>query len=153
MEVMQHMSGRTKRKRGGQPDNQNARRHGFYSDYFDPRQVREFKKIIKKEGVSPQVAAIRIKLDSVLGSGPVNRRLLREARHLLVNYYASEGNLSKEDRSEIKRFVRAIFKNAGANQLPTKLIKQSVNTAANQAETPVSVPKCRNQSSRIEKKT
>jgi hypothetical protein len=58
-----------------------------------------------------------------------------------------------EEKTEIRRFVRAILKNAGANQLPTKLIKQSVNTATNQAETPVSVPKCRNQSSRIKKKT
>jgi hypothetical protein len=113
-----------KRKRGGQPGNQNARKHGFYSDYFDPRQLRKFRKIIKQEGVSPQVAAIRIKLNSVLGSGTVNRRLLREARHLLVKYYVSEGNLSKEDRTEIRRFVRAIFKNAGTNQPQTKLIKE-----------------------------
>jgi hypothetical protein len=114
------MVGRTKRKRGGQMGNQNARKHGFYSDYFDPQQVREFRKIIKQEGLSPQVAAIRIKLNSVLGSSPVNRRLLREARHLLVKYYGSEGNLYKEDRSEIKRFVRAIFKNAGTNQAKLK---------------------------------
>jgi hypothetical protein len=58
-----------------------------------------------------------------------------------------------EEKTEIRRFVRAILKNAGANQLPTKLIKQSANTATNQAETPVNVPKCRNQSSRIKKKT
>ena len=141
------MAGRTKRKRGGQVGNQNARKHGFYSDYFDPQQVREFQKIIKQEGVSPQVAAIRIKLNSVLGSSPVNRRLLREARHLLVKHYDSEGNLSKEDRTEIKRFVRAIFKNAGTNQLQTKLIKKSINTGTNQAKTPVSVQKSRDKSS------
>jgi hypothetical protein len=128
-----------KRKRGGQKGNQNARKHGFYSDYFDPRQLREFRKIIKKEEVSPQVAAIRVKLNSVLGSGPVNRRLLREARHLLVKYYASEGNLAKEEKTEIRRFVRAIFKNAGTNQPQTKLIKKNINNGTNQAKTPVSV--------------
>jgi hypothetical protein len=138
---------KTKRKRGGQMGNQNARKHGFYSDYFDPRQVREFQIIIEKEGVSPQVAAIRIKLNSVLGSSPVNLRLLREARRLIVEYYNSDGNLCREDRAEIRRFVRAIFKNAGTNQLQTKLIKKRANTGTNQAETLISVQKYRNKSS------
>jgi uncharacterized protein YjcR len=110
------MGKNTKRKRGGQPGNQNARTHGFYSDYFDPRQLREFRKIIKKEEVDPRLAAIRVKLNLALGSGPVNRRLLRETRRLLVKYYVSEGNLSREEKTEITRFVRSIFKNAGTNQ-------------------------------------
>jgi hypothetical protein len=122
-----------KRKRGGQPGNQNARRHGFYSGYFDPGQVRDFRKIIEEECVPPQVAAIRIKLGSVLGSGPVNPRLLREARRLLVEYCGSKGNLNKEDRTEFRRFVRAILKNAGTNQLQTKLIKKNINNGTNQA--------------------
>jgi hypothetical protein len=128
------MGNKTKRKRGGQPGNQNARRHGFYSGYFDNSQDCEFRKIIKEEGVAPQVAAIRIKLGLVLGSGTVNPRLLREARRLLVEYYGSEGNLHKEDRAEIRRFVRAILKNAGTNQPQTKLTEKNMNDGTNQAE-------------------
>jgi hypothetical protein len=42
-----------------------------------------------------------------------------------------------EEKTEIRRFVRAIFKNAGTNQLQTKLIKKKANTGTNQAETPI----------------
>jgi hypothetical protein len=87
------MGNKTKRKRGGQPGNQNARRHGFYSGYFDPGQIRDFRKVIK------------------------------------------------EDRVGIKRFVRAILKNAGTNQLQTKLMKKMANNGTNQAKTPINVPK------------
>jgi hypothetical protein len=46
-----------------------------------------------------------------------------------------------EEKIEIRRFVRAIFKNAGTNQPQTKLEKKNIITGTNQAETPINVPK------------
>jgi len=132
---------KTKRKRGGQSGNQNARKHGFYSDYLDSRQIREFRNIVDRENVKPQVAFLRVKLGSILGYSLVNRRLIREACHLLVEQFSSDDWMDTEDKAELKRFVRASFGNAGTNQLQSKLKKTNKHAGTIKAKTPASVRK------------
>jgi len=57
---------RHKRKPGGQPGNQNARKHGFYSSKLNPDESCRFWNIVNLKGVEPEVVAFRLKLHSVL---------------------------------------------------------------------------------------
>jgi hypothetical protein len=132
---------KTKRHRGGQKGNQNARKHGFYSDYLDSRQIREFRNIVDRENVKPEVAFLRVKLGSILGYNLVNQRLIREACHLLVEQFNSDGWMDKEDKAELKQFIRASLGNAGTNQLQSKLIKTNKHAGTIQAKTLASVHK------------
>jgi hypothetical protein len=132
---------KTKRHRGGQKGNQNARKHGLYSGYLDSRQFREYRNIINRENIKPEVAFLRVRLGAVLGYSLVNQRLIREACHLLVEQYSSDVWMDKEDKAEFKRFVRASLGNAGTNQLQSKLIRTNQHAGTIQAKTPTSVRK------------
>jgi hypothetical protein len=106
------MEHKPKRKRGGQQGNQNARKHGFYSVNLNPREICEFWNIINLGGVEPELVALRIKLYSALRDAPGNRRVLREASHLLVKWYHSKYHFDRKDNAEFKKFVRNILKTA-----------------------------------------
>ena len=57
----------TKRRRGGQKGNRNARKHGFYSASLSPDQTRQVWDMTTLEGVDPEVALM---IAPCLISGP-----------------------------------------------------------------------------------
>jgi len=73
-----------KRKRGGQKGNRNARKHGFYSGTLSPAETSQLWNITNLEGVDPEIALIRVRLQSCLEHHPGNRRVIREASRLIV---------------------------------------------------------------------
>jgi hypothetical protein len=110
-EVTQKVTGQaqTKRKRGGQEGNGNARKHGFYSDTLSPTQAQEVWNIINLEGVDFEIAAIRVKLRSSLEVNPGNRRVIGEASRLLVKWYSQKFGLDSTDRNDLKSIVENIL--------------------------------------------
>lgn len=96
-----------KRPRGGQPGNQNARKHGFYSRKLTPEEICRFWNITNLEAVEPEIAAFRIKLHSVLQLDPDNRRVLKEAVKVLAKWYQSKDTMSKEETKIFKKVVWA----------------------------------------------
>jgi hypothetical protein len=98
---------RTKRKRGGKAGNRNARKHGFYAASLSPAEICEFWNIINTEGLEPELA--RVKLCSVLGRDPGNRRVLGEASKLIAGWYSSKYRLDKTNSFAVKKFVRSIL--------------------------------------------
>ena len=98
-----------KRHRGGQPGNQNARKHGFYSPYMSQPEIRELHQTLDLGGVDRQVAVTRIKLSSALLADPANRRVLGDASRQLVKYYRFQNYMDKEDYAEIKKFIRLVI--------------------------------------------
>ncbi len=109
---------RTKRRRGGQAGNRNARKHGFYARSLNPTEICEFWNIVNTEGLEPEVAALRVKLRSVIEHDPCNRRVLREASKLIARWYSSKYRLNKTDSSAIKKLVWGILQNY-LNPLPS----------------------------------
>ncbi len=55
-----------KRKRGGQPGNQNARKHGYYSKHFSPEQMKQLEVIDYHKGLDPEIKLLRVKINSLL---------------------------------------------------------------------------------------
>jgi hypothetical protein len=94
-----------KRKRGGQEGNLNARKHGFYSAALSPVETRELWAITNQEGVDPELALIRVKLQSSLERDPGNRRVVREASRLLVKWYSESYGLDSIERNYLKAVV------------------------------------------------
>ena len=89
----------SKRTRGGQKGNQNARKHGFYSSTLSPAEASRLQTITELEGVDPQIALLRVKLQSSLQHDPGNRRVLKEASASLAAWYAAEYGLDSTDRN------------------------------------------------------
>jgi len=98
-----------KRKRGGQKGNRNARRHGFYSATLSPAETRQLWNITNLEGVDPEIAFVRVKLQSSLQHDPGNLRVIREASRLLVKWYSANYRLDPTDRNYLKSVVENLL--------------------------------------------
>jgi hypothetical protein len=104
--------GRKKRHRGGQPGNQNARKHGFYAANLSKEDLAELWRRCNEQGTEPLVALLQTKLLFVLRHDPQNKRLLRElARQMNKMLYAkfgSEGENGSDVRFTTHEFIKAI---------------------------------------------
>jgi len=98
-----------KRKRGGQKGNRNACKHGFYSGTLSPVETSQVWNITNLEGVDPEIAFIRVKLQSSLQHDPGNLRVIREASRLLAKLYSANYRLDPADRSYLKTVVENLL--------------------------------------------
>jgi len=98
-----------KRRRGGQKGNRNARKHGFYSGTLSPAETSQLWNITNLEGVDPEIALIRVKLQSSLQYDPDNRRVIREASRLLAKWYSADYRLDPTDRNYLKTVVENLL--------------------------------------------
>jgi len=105
-----------KRKRGGQQGNRNACKHGFYSGTLSPVETSQLWNITNLEGVDPEIAFIRVKLQSSLQHDPGNRRVIREASGLLVKWYPANYRLDPTDRNYLKTVVENLLEIASMRQ-------------------------------------
>jgi len=105
-----------KRKRGGQKGNRNARKHGFYSGTLSPAETSQLWNITNLEGVDPEIAFIRVKLQSSLQDDPGNRRVIREASRLIVKWYSGIYRLDPTDRNYLKTVVENLLEIASMRQ-------------------------------------
>jgi hypothetical protein len=96
-----------KRPRGGQKGNQNARVHGFYSTTLEPREMYRFWNIVNQQAVDPEIAALTVKLRSLIQVDRDNRRALGEAAKLLGKWYSAKHGLSKTDSRSLNRVIFA----------------------------------------------
>jgi hypothetical protein len=109
----------TRRKRGGQKGNGNARKHGFYSAALSPAQTSQLWNIVNLEGVDPEVALIRVKLQSSLQHDPGNRRVIKEASRLIVKWYSESYGLDATTGSYLKSVVQDLLETASIRQSTT----------------------------------
>ena len=105
-----------KRKRGGQKGNRNACKHGFYSAALSPAETRELWSVTNQEDIDPEIALIRVKLQSSLERDPDNRRVVREASRLLVKWYSENYGLDSIERNYLKAVVDNFLEIAYARQ-------------------------------------
>jgi len=105
-----------KRKHGGQKGNRNARKHGFYSAILSPAETSQLWNITNLEGVDPEIALIRVKLQSSLQHDPGNRRVIREASRLLAKWYSANYGLDPTDRNYLKTVVENLLEIASLRQ-------------------------------------
>jgi hypothetical protein len=108
-----------KRKRGGQKGNGNARKHGFYSGTLSPAETSQLWNITNLEGVDPEIAFIRVKLQSSLQHDPGNRRVIREASRLLAKWYSANYGLDAADSNYLKTVVDNLLEIASLRQSVT----------------------------------
>ena len=70
--------------RGGQPGNQNARKHGFYSAVFTGQDKVNLNQAAEINGLDEEIALLRARLRSVVKNDPDNIRLISEAASTLA---------------------------------------------------------------------
>ena len=108
---------RHKRRRGGQPGNHNARKHGFYSTHRTPEEIKRLVEAIKNDDKDPAFSALRIKVENAIADAPGNYRVLREGASLLVKYLGAKHGVAGPGYTLMKRAFRNTLKAAALGDL------------------------------------
>jgi hypothetical protein len=98
--------GRHIRQRGGQPGNQNARKHGFYSANLSPADLHGCLSALNNGG-DLELTVLRLKLVFILEHAPGNQRLMRELTALLYKWFRSRYTLDRENKDTVRQFIRS----------------------------------------------
>ena len=107
-----------KRKSGGQPRNQNARKHGFYSQVLPSPEKRELKFAVEVDGLDQEIAILRVKFRSLLFEDGQNLRLINQTAETLGRLYSIKYGLSKNDSSKLKEAVTQVLEEFTISQPP-----------------------------------
>lgn len=106
------------RKSGGQPANQNARKHGFYSNVLTPDEKRAVRFAGAVDGLDQEIAIMRVKFRSLLAQDGQNLRLINSTAETLAKLYNIKFTLSKNDPSNLKEAVTAVLEEFTIAQPP-----------------------------------
>ena len=104
------MPAKVKRKRGGQPDNQNARKHGFYSNVLDEAGRLDFELASGVEGIDDEIALLRVKIKSILARDTENIKLIMQAANTLARLVRTRYKIGKEDKKGLKEAIANVLR-------------------------------------------
>ena len=96
--------------RGGQPANQNARKHGFYSKVLDEAEQLDLTLAQGVEGIDDEIALLRVKIKSILEHDPENIRLIMEATNTLARLIRTRYNITKDQKKGLKEAIGNVLK-------------------------------------------
>ena len=82
------LDGNPKRKRGGQPGNQNAHKHGFHSKHFTSDRIEQLVGADDLKDLGPEIALLRVKLNKLLDTPDVSHQLILRAINSLARLTA-----------------------------------------------------------------
>ncbi len=102
-----------KLKKGGQPGNQNARKHGFYSTVLDSAQKRRLKEASLVKGLDEEISLLRVKLQSVVENDPDNVRLILQGVVTLCRLLRTRNNLGLGKEESLGEAIKNIIKDIG----------------------------------------
>ena len=80
--------GTPKRKSGGQPGNQNARKYGLYSKHLPSKQPRQSGDAPLIGDLAPEIAAARVRLNALLNDPEVSTDHILKAVNILTKLIA-----------------------------------------------------------------
>ena len=110
---------RPRRKRGGQPGNQNARKHGSYSSVgMSSEEITAFLDIMRHENIEPQVAFFRVKLKFLVETDPRNRRARNALSRQLAEYYRIKFRMDEDESKKLKKMVKRMLEEISHSVVP-----------------------------------
>jgi hypothetical protein len=96
-----------KRKRGAQPGNQNARKHGYYAAHLDPQGRLDLKQASSLEGIDEEVALLRSQIIKASRSG--DYRAISPLLKALTVLEKLQDIKNKQDSNRQERVLRAVL--------------------------------------------
>lgn len=109
-----------KKGRSGPPGNQNARRHGFYSDALSEAQAVavDNAQALPPDDLSAEIAMLRARIAHLLNAAPDNIPVLSDALRTLTRMMLSQKELHAGDAQKVEEAVRGIL-SEGAGWMET----------------------------------
>lgn len=97
------------RKRGAPPGNQNARKHGFYSQALTQAEQLELQEAATVEGLDNEIAILRVKLRQLLENYPDRIDLQLQAANVLARLIRTRYNITPEQKKTLKEAIATII--------------------------------------------
>jgi hypothetical protein len=104
----------SRRIRGGQPGNQNARTHGFYSKTLTSEQQQNLEAAAGLDGLDQEIAVLRLKIAAILINDPQNYNVLMLAMSSLARLLQTNQLLARHDRRKLVEAIRAVLRDIAA---------------------------------------
>ncbi len=103
-----------KRCRGGQPGNQNARKHGYYSSVLTREDRAKLKEASDIVGLDDEIALLRARLKSVIEHDPDNIRLISQAASTLARLMRTNHKLGFNKTESLEQARWNVIYNYGS---------------------------------------
>lgn len=96
-------------KKGAPKGNQNARKHGFYSQALDKAEELQLEEARGIDGLDEEIAILRIKLRNLMESQPNNLELALAAANTIARLVRTRYNISKEQKKSLKEAITKVL--------------------------------------------
>ena len=108
------MPRKEKRSKGGQPGNQNARKHGFYSRALDEAEALHLEDAAEVEGLDEEIAVLRIRLRRLLEECPERLDLQLDAANTITRMVRTRYQISQDQRKSLKDAIGKVLEEVAA---------------------------------------
>jgi len=98
-----------KKRRGAQKGNQNARKHGFYSQVLDTEETRQLAQAREVDGIDEEIAIMRVKLLRLISHYPDRIDLQVAAASTIARMVRTKHSLSANPKESLKAAVSKVF--------------------------------------------
>jgi len=96
-------------KRGGQKNNQNARKHGFYSRALTEAEKVELDEATYVEGLDQEIALLRVKLRELAENHPDRIDLHLEAANTIARLVRTRYQITGEQKRSLKDAIAKVL--------------------------------------------
>ena len=98
-----------KKPRGAPKGNQNARKHGFYSQVLDEAQSLQLDQALEVEGLDEEIAVLRVKLLTLIDKFPDRVDLQVTIANTIARLIRTRYNVSKDQHKPLKTAITKVL--------------------------------------------
>ena len=95
--------------RGAPRGNQNARKHGFYSQVLDEAEKESLEEAAQIEGLDDEIAILRVKLRRILEEHPDNIEIQMQAVNTLARLIRTRYKITREQKKSLKDAITTVL--------------------------------------------
>jgi hypothetical protein len=97
------------KKRGAPKGNQNARKHGFYSQVLDESEKLQLEQALGIEGIDEEIAILRVKLRTLIDKQPDRFDLHLEAANTIARLVRTRYSITREQKKSLKEAIAKVL--------------------------------------------
>ena len=101
------------RKRGAQPGNQNATKHGFYARVLSPAEKRDLEAARRIQGIDDEIALLRVRLLHLLDGYPHRPDLHLQAASTIARLIRTQYQISQDSQRPLRDAIQKVLDDVG----------------------------------------
>ena len=108
---------------GGQPANQNARKHGFYSRNLPPGAQPDYQEALEIEGLDQEIALLRVLIEQNVQEG-ASIEEINKGMDILVRAVSAQYRMSQRAKDSLTNAIADVLERLGAQMGLDQITKQ-----------------------------